>query len=68
MHAMYIPKFMHRKPKGWEGRGPQDLQKASNYNRKLEDYLEKQVQECNNDPLLFAQSVEHYFKKNLAQK
>lgn len=68
MHAMYKPKYMHRKPKGWEGRGPQDLQKASHYNRKLTDYLDKQVQECDNDPLKFAQSVENYFKKNLTQK
>ena len=68
MHAMYKPKYMHRKPKGWEGRGPQDLQKASHYNRKLTDYLDKQVHECDNDPLKFAQSVENYFKKNLTQK
>jgi hypothetical protein len=54
MHAMYKPKYMHRKPKGWEGRGPQDLQKASHYNRKLTDYLDKQVYECDNDPLKFA--------------
>ena len=65
----YVPQYSYSKPKPFpEGRGPLDLTSAKNYNFKLEKHLESSAQKCDNNPLVFAQSVEDYFKLNLLKK
>lgn len=65
----YIPLYTNKKPKPFpEGRGPYDLTSAKNYNLKLEKHLEDSAIKCDNNPLVFAKSVEDYFKLNLLKK
>lgn len=65
----YVPKYTSPRPKCYaEGRGPRALQSLGYYNVKLQDYLNESVMESNNDPLVFADRVENYFKLNLQKK
>ena len=60
---------MKRTVRGFEkSTGPMALQDPKNYNQKLRGYLEDALDEAEEEPQIFPQMVEDYFKENLLKR
>ena len=68
--AQEKPKFLHKTVRGFNSSkgGPSDALNPKNYNQKLRNYMMDALDDCEDDPSVFPQLVEDYYKENLLKR